>query len=943
MSAECGNFAFASENTRRGLLTPSASSEPGSGPPTPQVLRNPGLLRDTGSKAAAAEKAKKKSFSDHEGLAESAVVTTSSIPSSPTRWTPQVSDDSDIDIDRDGLHQIETASKASNADRRGRHFVAESSSEREAHVCSPNETADLTSLLLQSATSKLPTPPTGDLEFSPFQSAQEARNDPFESHSGSTKVHQRVVGAARGRNENPIQSKRAPGLLKIQKSCRSLLAFADVVFRTLEKSLQCWITCIRALSSLSYAAATKALTLFGALFEIYTGLGGSPYSCMSLRELRWFLANRRLCEEAVNLCPTLASVGETEVVWDYLQMCIAISSAGLLVAERYGVRTRDDYLLIAHRIRKTPQNLHQQMTSLDDSTLAHGRVWISSKLQKLWNNTHPSSARISAQNPTFAIHPIDARPVVMFHHGLLESSVSWISIAARREYYRAPQPAARFLRQILRCRSPFAHAEPCPELEEHVVSRLQKSTPLKLALAGKVDVWLASSRGDLFCQQLVAGRRCTPRLGYMRFVPAVYQCVRWKIKSEKWTQVDMATDDLECVYDMLYRTKLPSNGVAVGLTPATVPPATIGCLNVGFSQGASVCLLNECYRQEIERVGSSAGIAIAGTVAIAPPIYLHSKAAYRSRVKRKDLAGTPDGGHPSVTQNFEGATRSGMIDAGVVWARNWITLSCLDRIHLLSCVSHHIKALMPSFANMSVDWLVSDFLRFYLQSRTMPSSTWLFKATPNGCTSAANMLMFQRGIEGSAAYDPAYRTMAAACLTNDCHLLGNLRRASSTHAMECEQDEQESENEGRRRGSFVYTDAGVEILMQKAREAVSLGGKKRGPYMPILMLLGAQDNIVSTKQAVDALLRCKATQMDIEIVHYDVSGIIDTTRPDQAVPKPKPFPKSNSASRICIMNHFSHLDMLWTEAAISSVQKEILQTVEALFSPDARSHLGAPP
>lgn len=108
------------------------------------------------------------------------------------------------------------------------------------------------------------------------------------------------------------------------------------------------------------------------------GLGRNPRSCLPWRSLLWFYTNRPKFESLCasyqhppffHPCPILQSLGEPIFAWDAFQIYVFVVSSGYFYAERHASVTKDNHLLISHRLVAVPTSIQSQLHTLQHTSL----------------------------------------------------------------------------------------------------------------------------------------------------------------------------------------------------------------------------------------------------------------------------------------------------------------------------------------------------------------------------------------------------------------------------------------------------------------------------------------------------------------------------------------------------------------------------------------------
>lgn len=398
----------------------------------------------------------------------------------------------------------------------------------------------------------------------------------------------------------------------------------------------------------AYSETARELIIAG-LYSIYKGFqkvlhgfgfGRHVESCMSIRQFLWFKLNSIVLEDflsdradddkcfRIERCEILHNrFGEPPIAWDAFQKILFLSSQGAILAERHGVITEDEHLLIMHKLIRIPQYIREHFISTEAVTIASAccmalRIFlnryrrdVSAENCYLRPNYQPGDrldragefdmARLqpspesprssSSQSTLTSIPPVNSKEVVIFQHGLLESSLNWILTVTPRSKidFRIAQNPITFLVAVMKVYLKIVLQEIqsagvillrlirgqeliCSSSEKpaEIDSRLRNSLPLRLFTEGAVsartgaridfDVWLSNSRGNAFTttvsrhtSRLAQRWREGGKLGSslpsclpMGYGETVFDEIGWcqYIANQDWTHQDMALFDVEAIY-----------------------------------------------------------------------------------------------------------------------------------------------------------------------------------------------------------------------------------------------------------------------------------------------------------------------------------------------------------------------------------------------------------
>lgn len=463
-------------------------------------------------------------------------------------------------------------------------------------------------------------------------------------------------------------------------------------------------------------------------------------------------------------CPKLAALGETGSIWDAFQVFMVVATRGSIYAERHGALTGDGHLLIVHRLRKVPSNVRKQLRTMEDASL----------LGLIWSRVRGGDGGALRTNEFVEVPP--GKQVVIFQHGLLESSINWVTSATLLpdpltiRCYRAVSTEAAALRRLLLDGCPYTQrGERLPDLQ-----RMSASLPLALLLSdcdlpgaarqcsslveclraiqplermqseemlddcqSLFDIWLSNSRGNFFTARLDNTQPYEPPLGHKPLCSETFRRLS-EIYEEEWTHFDMAGEDIEAVYRTIYACVHPTD--------------TLRPICVGFSQGASILLMNAHGR--LSRMNGNADqcpfdsdlvpLKPRGYILLCPPVVLKAQEMF---------------------PKFESSLDFTLKDI-FCWDRVVAILVNLGvkRMDILGMVVEPVLSLAPANSLRFADIFVQRALRFYHGRVDGRGHLWSYKMTPNGLTSGRNIACFRRCIKGASDYVDGLETIAAQAL-----------------------------------------------------------------------------------------------------------------------------------------------------------------------------------
>lgn len=782
------------------------------------------------------------------------------------------------------------------------------------------------------------------------------------------------------------------------------------------------------------------------------GLGRQSKSCLTIRELLWLRINAVIMKQwtqrepppssnrwRLRPCEILHQQGEPLLIWDAFQELLFLISRGAFIAERQAAVTEDGHLLILHRLQAVPQYIRDKLFTLEDVTLINALFFaLQTVWTRLWSRNNVPNA-VSAPDSVESSGDAVEWQILMFQHGLLESSLNWImactidydspditaaggdrflfgSNRAFQYYSMLPSQIGRIatLFRLLawqRVVAPLWNSVLKPVLRELTslcvgisrmlqgrcpVScrgeklidrrRLRNSLPLRLMLDEvhtrggrllKFDIWLTNTRGNAFSDPvfLESALRRAP-MGY-REVSFDEMAKTNAIQHQAWTHHDMSVLDIEATFAKIYSVhrkerrqksiKRPcmSNPVLDGKDSAALEPIVIA-----FSQGAAMFLLNTAFRRLVRKRKLApmdiAPVRLKGMVLLSPPIILkrNGESVPNNWVTEEDRQIKKTNAFADTTDNAWDARQleHGCIEENYCCWRTPLSLSVSENIierrgngrrlwtladleekdrlanqlrgwkrlmkgdlsftkvffvlvwrymKILTMIVESLVALIPSGCMAYGELFVRRGLRFHLGKLRTEYAKWVYKFTPNGTTSPSNLKLWQKRMENGEPLGYGFLQSISCSQVHNRESIGH--------------------------GSDLRDELASQLpdflpVMQFSAESC-----------PLHIVLGFDDPITDTAKSV----RLIASQCPYAEVEYAPKDKSIRTSDGQVGNVPTAFKcicreqhnkgPNNALSgataqekvTVKIMEGTSHLDVTWSEAALTNIQQDILKHITA--------------